>query len=145
MKTLLFTLTLFISNLIWSQNWITDINLATAESDSTGKPLLILFTGSDWCSWCIRLQKEVFTKPEFLEWAKDNVVLVEIDFPRNKIQSEELKKQNQLLQQQFNIQGYPTAHFVTKTDGVLNSIGITGYLPGGATNWIENANSIILE
>ena len=84
---------------------------------------MLFFTGSDWCGWCIRLQKEVFYKPEFIEWANDNVVLVDIDFPRNKSkQSAELQQQNNLLQQQFGIQGYPTIHFVRpdKIDGKTN-------------------------
>ena len=62
--------------------WHTDMSKATDISIKENKPMFLFFTGSDWCGWCIRLQKEVFKTPEFIKWAKDNVVLVELDFPR---------------------------------------------------------------
>ena len=128
--------------------WYTDLNEASKISAKTNKPLMLFFTGSDWCGWCIRLQKEVFYKPEFIEWANDNVVLVDIDFPKNKSkQSTELQQQNNMLQQQFGIQGYPTIHFVRpdKIDGKTNltSLGNTGYRAGGPAAWISEANSYI--
>ena len=109
---------------------------------------MLFFTGSDWCGLCIRLQKEVFYKPEFIEWANKNVILVDIDFPRNKInQTAEIQNQNNLLQQQFGVQGYPTIHFVRpeKIDGRINlaSLGQTGYRAGGPPVWIAEANSYI--
>ncbi len=70
--------------------------------------VLLDFTGSDWCGWCIKLQKETFSKPEFQKFAAESLVLVELDFPRGKEQSEELKKQNQELAEKFGIQGFPT-------------------------------------
>ena len=67
--------------------WHTDLSKATDISIKENKSLFLFFTGSDWCGWCIRLQKEVFKTPEFIKWAKDNVVLVELDFPRNNNQT----------------------------------------------------------
>ena len=64
--------------------WHTDVNKAINISVKSGKPLFFFFTGSDWCSWCKRLQREVFFKPEFTTWANKNVVLVELDFPKRK-------------------------------------------------------------
>ena len=58
--------------------WNTDIVKATAESKKSKKPILLFFTGSDWCGWCIKLQKEVFTTDTFKKWAKENVVLLEL-------------------------------------------------------------------
>ena len=74
--------------------WETNVNKALEVSNKTKKPLLLFFTGSDWCGWCIRLQKEVLKTPEFAKWAKENVVLVELDYPRRTPQSAEIKKQN---------------------------------------------------
>jgi protein disulfide-isomerase len=74
--------------------WHTDVNKAIKISVETEKPLFFFFTGSDWCGWCKRLQKEVFFKPEFAIWANKNVVLVELDFPRRTKLSAELQKQN---------------------------------------------------
>ena len=130
------------------QKWFTNVNEAMAVGNKENKPLLLFFTGSDWCGWCIRLQKEVFYKAEFIEWANNNVVLVDIDFPRDKSkQSTELQQQNNFLQQQFGVQGYPTIHFVRpdKIDGKTNltTLGNTGYRAGGPPVWIAEANSYI--
>ena len=102
--------------------WETNVNKAIEVSKKTKKPMLLFFTGSDWCGWCIRLQKEVLKTPEFASWAKQNVVLVELDYPRSKSQTNEIKQQNSQLQQIFAIQGYPTVHFatVTETKGKIN-------------------------
>ena len=152
MKTILFSTLLFISSSLFSQveklTWHTDLVKAIEISTKEKKPLMLFFTGSDWCGWCIRLQNEVFKMPEFIEWANDNVVLVDIDFPKNKSkQSTELQQQNNLLQQQFGIQGYPTIHFVRpdKIDGKTNltSLGNTGYRAGGPAAWISEANTYI--
>jgi len=152
MKTILFSTLLFISSSLFSQveklTWHTDLVKAIEISTKEKKPLMLFFTGSDWCGWCIRLQKEVFYKPEFIEWANDNVVLVDIDFPNNKSkQSTELQQQNNMLQQQFGVQGYPTIHFVRpdKIDGKtsLTKLGNTGYRAGGPAAWISEANTYI--
>lgn len=66
-----------------SLHWETDINQAIVQSVENDKKVLIFFTGSDWCGWCIKLQNEVFKKEAFKAWAKD-YVLVELDFPRRK-------------------------------------------------------------
>ncbi|WP_310377455.1 thioredoxin family protein [Flavobacterium sp.] len=128
-------------------NWQTDVNKAIAMSNKTKKPMLLFFTGSDWCGWCIRLQNEVFKKPEFAKWAKENVILVELDYPRRVPQTDQIKKQNADLQQAFAIQGYPTIWFANATvkDGKPNfkGLGSTGYVAGGPAAWLAAANGII--
>ena len=128
--------------------WHTDMSKATDISIKENKPMFLFFTGSDWCGWCIRLQKEVFKTPEFIKWAKDNVVLVELDFPRKNNQTEEIKSQNAQLQQQLQVRGYPTVWFVSaaKTADAkvnLNALGSSGYVAGGPKVWIDGANQII--
>lgn len=127
--------------------WETDINKAIKVSNKTKKPMLLFFTGSDWCGWCIRLQKEVLKTPEFTKWAKTNVVLVELDFPRAVPQSDAIKAQNNGLQQAFGIQGFPTVYFATakiiKNKPSFTGIGSTGYVAGGPTAWLAVANGII--
>ena len=127
--------------------WETDINKAISASNKTKKPMLLFFTGSDWCGWCIRLQKEVLKTPEFAAWAKKNVVLVELDYPRSKPQTDAIKNQNNGLQQTFGIQGFPTIYFATaKVKGGKPSytgIGSTGYVAGGPKAWLEVANGIL--
>ncbi len=130
-----------------NQTWHTDINKAIAISKKENKPLFLFFTGSDWCGWCIRLQKEVFKTPEFSAWAKDNVVLVDLDFPRRTPQDPAIQKQNAELQEIFAVQGYPTVWFVKPTlkngKNNLEQLGSSGYLAGGPSTWIDNANSIV--
>lgn len=128
--------------------WHTDVAKATELSQKAGKPMLLFFTGSDWCGWCMKLQKEVMKTPEFVKWAKDNVVLVELDFPRRTAQSVELKNQNAQLQQFFQVRGYPTVWFAKGTKTADNKIsfeamGSTGYVAGGPAAWLDSANKII--
>lgn len=128
--------------------WHTDMSKATDISIKENKPMFLFFTGSDWCGWCIRLQKEVFKTPEFVKWAKDNVVLVELDFPRKNEQTDAVKMQNAQLQQQLQVRGYPTVWFVSaaKTADAkvnLTALGSTGYVAGGPKVWIDGANQII--
>ena len=128
--------------------WETDIKKAISVSNKSKKPMLLLFTGSDWCGYCIRLQKEVLKTPEFKTWAQKNVVLVELDFPRGIQQSEALQKQNNALQHIFGIQGYPTVYFATaklnkKKIPSYTGIGSTGYVAGGPKVWLEEANEIL--
>ena len=127
--------------------WYTDVSLASEAAVTAEKPLLLFFTGSDWCGWCHRLQREVFNTEQFKTWASTDVVLVELDFPRNKVLPQNIKDQNQMLQQQFGVQGYPTVWFVnvTKKDEKYNlsTLNSTGYLQGGPDVWITNAKSII--
>ncbi len=129
--------------------WHTDLNKAIELSKKENKPLMLFFTGSDWCGWCKKLQKEVFTQAEFKKWAQDNVILVEVDFPSASVQqAEELKVQNRMLQQQFVVRGYPTCFFVKAEklkDGKITytQFGQQGYIAGGPVNWINSATALI--
>lgn len=152
MKKIVIALCLFVSTLTMQAQeglkWHTDLNEAIEVSNKESKPLFLFFTGSDWCGWCIRLQKEVFNTPEFTAWAKEKAVLVELDFPRRTPQDEKVKAQNNQLQQLLAVQGYPTVWFVTPTvtaAGKTNlvQLGNTGYVAGGPTVWIEGANQIL--
>ena len=109
-------------------NWSTDLGKAVAQAKTEKKMVLMNFTGSDWCGWCIKLDKEVFSKPEFKEYAAKNLVLMEVDFPDKKKQSAELKKANKDLAKRYKIEGYPTL-VVLNSEGKI--AGQLGYLPGG--------------
>ncbi len=117
--------------------WYTNIQEANAVAKASNKPLFTFFTGSDWCGWCRKIQNDVFAKPEFVSWAQKNVVLVELDFPRNKPMSEELMQQNRGLQQALQVRGYPTIWLINlnkNADGTsfeIEQLGSLGY-PSGA-------------
>ncbi len=119
--------------------WVTDYKMALETARSEKKAVLLDFTGSDWCVWCIKLRKEVFETAEFSKYAQTNLVLVEIDFPNGKPQSEELRKQNRELQEQFGIEGFPTI-VVLNSEG--KALGKTGYIPGGPQPFINEIESI---
>jgi thioredoxin-related protein len=119
--------------------WQTDLPKAQKQAKAENKLVMIDFTGSDWCPWCIKLNKEVFSKPEFVEYAKKNLVPVEIDFPRRKQQSAEVKKSNRDLQQQYKVEGYPTV-VVLNSDG--KKVGELGYQPGGPKPFIAELEKL---
>ena len=88
--------------------WLNDYKKAQQEAKASNKFLLLDFTGSDWCGWCKRLEQEILSQSQFENYARENLVLLEVDFPRAKPQSPELRKQNQELAQQYQVEGFPT-------------------------------------
>ena len=151
-KLIVFVFLIFFQNLQSQQsnlNWHTDLNKAVNISFSEKKPIMLFFTGSDWCGWCIRLKKEVFNYPEFESWSKENVVLVELDFPRRKSIDPKILNQNRELARIFGVSGYPTVWFVNpqKLDSnKLNflKLGKLGYLAGGTSKWISTAENFLI-
>jgi protein disulfide-isomerase len=154
-----FTLSVMFSGKLNAQDhkngltWYTDINQVYEISNKTKKPIFAFFTGSDWCGWCHRLEHNVFDKPGFKEWAKANVVLLELDFPRSKQLPEALVKQNSGLQQFFNVQGYPTVWmFYMNNDTASHKMNITALgslqypqsIPGREeVTFLDNANLVL--
>ena len=113
--------------------WLTDLAKAQALAKAENKMVLLDFTGSDWCPWCIRLKNEVFSQPEFIAYANKNLVLVEVDFPRHKPQSSGQKQANEKLAAQHHIEGYPT---IIVLDSNGRKIGESGYKPGGPRPYV---------
>lgn len=120
--------------------WLDDYKKAQEEAKAGNKILLLNFTGSDWCGWCIKFDRDVLSKPQFKEYARTNLVLVELDFPRAKTQSAELRKQNRQLAQQYEVVGFPTII-------ALNSDGqklweYDGYFAGGLEAFIAELEKL---
>ncbi len=118
-------------------HWFTDYDKAAMAARKSGKPILADFTGSDWCAWCIRLKKEVFSTPDFKKWAEKNVILLEVDFPRSNPQSRKIQKQNRALQTKYDVRGYPTVLFL---DARGKKLARMGYMRGGGRAWIAAAD-----
>ncbi|MBT5354749.1 MAG: thioredoxin family protein [Flavobacteriales bacterium] len=147
---LLFTIVSFTSfSQLIEGNWLNtekpEMNKAIEISQKTNKPIMLFFTGSDWCGWCKKLVKEVYKTSEFNTWARKNVVLVEVDFPRRNKLSSELTAQNNSLKQIFQPRGYPTVYFAKPVKGAdgnvqFKTLGQTGYVAGGPTKWIASTN-----
>lgn len=142
MKALLLTCLMLLTALnlqAVTPGWTTDLEKAKTQAKTEKKMVLINFTGSDWCPWCVRLKKEIFMTPEFMQYARTKLVLVEIDFPRTKPQPEQLRKTNQALQEKYQIEGFPTVV-------VLNSggqeAGRLGYMKGGAKSFLSKLDEL---
>jgi protein disulfide-isomerase len=114
--------------------WGTDFAAAKKAAASQKKPILALFTGSDWCIWCVRLEEEIFSQAAFKKYATEQYVLFMADFPQKKKLPAEVKKQNDELAQTYKIEGYPT---VLVLDATGKKLAETGYEKGGAEPWIK--------
>ena len=114
--------------------WMTDFQAAQQLAEKENKILLVDFSGSDWCGWCIKLDKEVFSQDAFKKYAEKNLVLVLIDFPRNKWQTPAQKEANNALAKKYGVRGFPTV-LLLKPDGSV--IVKTGYRRGGARAYVK--------
>jgi protein disulfide-isomerase len=123
-----------------SSGWQTDMEKALEEAKASNRYLLLNFTGSDWCGWCIKLDNEVFSKDVFKEYASKNLILVELDFPRKSPISDELKQQNQALMKKHGIRGFPTILVLDPSGNLLHR---TGYKAGGPEAYVDLLKSII--
>lgn len=122
-------------------DWIEDYDLALETAKAENKTILINFTGSDWCKWCIKLVDEVFSHQEFADYANANLVMLKIDFPTTfKQLPEEEQTKRMELQQKYGVQGYPTILLTNSNGDVL---GQTGYQPGGPVKYIEHLKAMI--
>ena len=138
MKHLL--LLLLCTSWVWAEGWLTSWDQAVTASKKSGKPILMEFTGSDWCPYCTKFQKEVLSTSQFQEWAARNVVLLELDFPRSSPQSEALKKQNAGLKEKYHQEIYPT---VVVVDATGKEIGRTNRGKDGPAAYIETLEKLI--
>ena len=116
--------------------WMTDFEAAKKKATAEKKDLLVDFTGSDWCGWCIKLSDEVFKHDAFKKGVADKYVLVELDFPKDKSkQSEATQKQNAELQKKYKIRGFPS---ILLMDGEGRPFAQTGYQPGGPETYLTH-------
>jgi protein disulfide-isomerase len=141
MKRMLLTVAAIVSMGTWASadEWLTDYSQALAASKTQNKPVLMDFTGSDWCGWCMKLDREVFEKPEFKSYAAQRFILLKVDFPRGKTLAAKEKAQNEQLASQYGIQGFPTL-VVLKPDG--SKAGELGYVPGGPKAFIAELEKV---
>jgi thioredoxin-related protein len=107
--------------------WLTDLAKAQAKAKTEQKLVLMDFNGSDWCPPCKALRKNVLSTQEFIDYAKKNLVLVDVDFPRLTEQVAELKKANEALGAKYGVDGLPTV-IVLSSDGkeLKRKIGYSG-------------------
>ncbi len=124
----------------FAAEWGTDLPNALARAKAENKVVLLDFTGSDWCGWCIKLKEEVFDQPAFVAYAQQKLILVEVDFPREKRQTPGLHATNEELAKRFNVSGFPT---IIVLDANGNKLLRDGYEEGGAPNYIALLERVI--
>ena len=124
--------------------WYPDLGPAQALAAEQGKDLLVDFTGSDWCKWCIQLHREVFSRGSFQEYAREHFVLVSLDFPDKRgevirAMSEELQQRNWAHKERYGIDGFPTVLLMSAEGDVW---GRTGYRKGGAEAYVAHLEEL---
>ncbi|MCK5686975.1 thioredoxin family protein [bacterium] len=134
-----FTLTLSFYCNASGVEWLDSLEKAQKIAVKEKKDILIDFTGSDWCGWCIRLDNEVFSKEEWKKSALKKLVLVKLDFPSKLVQTEEKKKYNRSLSKKYFVQGYPTIILMDATGQVY---GKTGYKKGGPEAYLKHIDEL---
>lgn len=115
--------------------WLTNYDQAVQQSKSTSKPLVVFFTGSDWCGWCNKLDEEALDTNEFAEAAGSKFIFVKLDFPLYGNQDQQIKTHNKALQQKFDVRSFPTILILDPSQN--QQIGMTGYRPGGGKAFAE--------
>jgi len=120
--------------------WLTDFAEARKVAAEKKLTILVDFSGSDWCGWCIRLDREVFSQKTFKDYAAKNLVLFLADFPNSKEQSEKTVAQNKALARKYGVQGFPTV-LLLGADGKV--LGRTGYQEGGASAYVEHLKTFL--
>ena len=122
------------------EGWSHDFAASAKQAADGNKVMLVDFTGSDWCGWCIKLNKEVFSHAEFKDGVKDGFVLVELDYPRDKSKlTPETIEQNDGLKEKYAIKGYPT---ILLMDGEGRPFAKTGYQQGGPVKYVEHLKEL---
>ncbi len=132
---------LFLTSSVWAEEavWLDSFVKAKTQAAEQGKDILVLFTGSDWCSWCVKLEGEVLNQDGFGSKVSADFVLLKLDFPRNKTLADSVKKQNETLRDEFKakhgFRGYPTVYL---TDSEAVPYAKTGYQAGGPDKYLEH-------
>ena len=128
------------TSLAGGEGWTSDFEAAKKQAAEQKKDLLIDFTGSDWCGWCIKLNDEVFKHDAFKDGVKDSFVLVELDFPKDKTKvSEEVRAQNEKLSEKYGVSAFPT---ILLTDAEGRPYAATGYQAGGPEKYVGHLNEL---
>ena len=119
--------------------WTTDYAAALSQARATKKTVFLFFTGSDWCAWYKRRDKEVLSTSAFKTYARANLILVKLDFPRNTPLPAQLQARNQKLAQQYGIEGFPT---VVVLNSAGKNVGTLGYMEGGPRVFLKELKKL---
>lgn len=118
--------------------WYTSIKAARKAAAEEKKPIIMLFTGSDWCPWCVKLEKEILSQKNFKEWAAGHAILYMADFPNGKPKIDEAG--NRKLMKEYGASGFPS---IIVTDSSGKKLGKTGYQKMKPAEYTKHLESII--
>jgi thioredoxin-related protein len=143
MKNSILIVFLFLSTLGFTQNWSTNIEDAKAKATAENKTIVLVFSGSDWCAPCIKLDKNVWQSEEFKVYASEKLVLVRADFPKKKanVLPEPLQNSNKALAEKYNQEGYFPLVVVLNAQGKV--IAKKGYENQNATKYVAELQALI--
>lgn len=127
---------------VYAAGWETDFARVSADARKSGSYMLLYFSGSDWCHWCMKINSEFFNSDVFKKFAKENLLCVSVDFPRQKTLSKELKEQNESLAKKYDVRGYPKV-IILSPEGEI--VGQTGYSKIEAKEFVDNLKKMIDE
>jgi thioredoxin-related protein len=143
MKKIIIFLLMLSASVTYSQSWNTNFELVKNEAVSNNKTILLLFSGSDWCAPCIKLEKNIWQSAEFKKYADENYVISRADFPKKK-QNQlplELQSQNKKLAEKYNPEGvFPLVVVIDKTGKVL---GKASYQNVSPSDYIAMLNDFV--
>ena len=123
-----------------TKGFMEDFEAAKKEAAAFKQPIFVFFTGSDWCSWCMKLRSESLDTKDFEKFAADNLILFEADFPQQKKQPASVKKQNAELAAKYRVGGYPTVYLL---DAEGKALGKTGYVAGGGEAYVKHLKELL--
>ena len=141
-KAIAFSYLLFFSVISMnSQEWLTDLNEAKKIASKKNQKIILVFQGSDWCAPCIKLDAEIWSTNEFIEYSNNNFILLKADFPRKKKNklSEEQQEKNNKLAEKYNTKGFFPYVVVLNKDAAV--LGNTGYKKTTPLEYIKTLNS----
>jgi protein disulfide-isomerase len=119
--------------------WTTNYEDALKQAKQQNRHVFVFFTGSDWCGWCMRLKGEILSTAEFQQYAREKLILVELDFPRKKTLPAPLAEQNARLARSFDIEGYPTVVVLNSRGKKIDELG---YQAGGPGPFIDRLRDL---
>jgi len=125
--------------------WMTDYARALETAKAEEKPVLLYFTGSNWCGYCVSLEKRIFSKQAFFDFANDEVILVYLDFPRGVEQDPALENQNYALLDRYQ-PSIPSLYFIDAQEQILGDTGyISYYVNQGAEAYVNHLRAVLAE
>lgn len=134
-KTVFALLTIALASVAHAGDFMTDFETARKKAAAEKKPMLVKFTGSDWCPPCMKLNKEVFSKKDFKSAVEKDFVVVILDFPRKTQLSEEQSKANKAVAKKYGLKSYPTVMLMDHKGKVFKSM--SGYGGGGVEQYLK--------